>query len=150
MYITIRKQMMFFSVFSIVFPLTSCKDQCAIDAYISTNKNSQFALMGIESECPFDVVLENELDRDVQRVSYPAGKARLKLSVKSDKIEVFDLDRDSSVVDLLASPTGHFERVKEPPPRAGARDHRSIRWEIASIDGSSGSGTVLLTVLMSE
>ncbi len=145
-----RSQIAMMSSLLIVFSTISCRQPCENHAYISTNAGSRFALIGVESECPFEVVLENELDHDIERVLYPAGHAGFKLTVKHDEIQVTDLDQGEPVVNLYARPTGHFERVERPPLITGISDHHSTRWKIASINRSSESGVVTLTVLVLE
>jgi hypothetical protein len=96
------------------------------------------------------VVLENELDHDTKRVVYPAGHAGFKLDVEDDEIQVFDLDRGELVVNLVAQPTDHFERVEKPPLVTGTLDRRSTRWKIATIDRGGEATGVFLTVSVRE
>ena len=145
-----RNQMAVLSSLLIALSTMSCRNPCENRAYISTNERSDFALIGVESECPFEVVLENELDNDIDRAMYPAGHAGFKLTVKHDEIQVVDLDQGEPVVNLYARPKGQFERVEKPPLITGIRDHRSTQWKIASINRSSEAGAVTFAVLVRE
>jgi hypothetical protein len=136
------------SGFPLVFSAISCREPCENRAYISTNEKSDFALIGIDSECSFEVVLENELDHDIERALYPPGHAGFKLSVKDDEIMLVDLDQGEPVVDLLARPSSHFERVDKPSLITGIRDRYSTGWKIAWINRGSKSGGVILKVLV--
>lgn len=145
-----RNQMAVLSGLLFVFSTISCREPCENRAYISTNERSDFALIGVDSECPFEVVLENELDHDIERALYPPGHAGFKLTVKHDEIQLVDLDQGEPGVNLYARPTSHFERVDKPPLMTGIRDRHSTGWKIASINRSSESGAVTLTVLVRE
>lgn len=145
-----RNQMAALSSLLIALSTVSCGNPCQNRAYISTNERSDFALIGVESKCPFEVVLENELDHDIKRVLYPAGNAGFKLTVEHDEIQVVDLADGEPAVTLYVLPTGHFERVEKPPLITRIRDQQLTRWKIGSVKRNGGAGAVTLTVLVQE